>query len=88
MNNIMQAITHLWSPADRRYPIEQRGDVAHYGPWHIYYDAPPIPARNCDWHWVHDNFDGAEDANDNRCGSAASFAECLNEIDEFEDDAA
>lgn len=74
-------------PAPRRHPITrgERG-VTIYGPWRIYYDPPPIPSRNCDWHWAHDDFDGAEDSNDGRAGSCASFADALNECDEWEDE--
>ncbi len=86
-NLIMEAIAKLWSPDDRRYQIEQHGDTAHYGPWRIHYYAPPIPTRCCDWHWTHDDFDGAPDANDNRGGHASSFAEALNMCDECEDEA-
>lgn len=28
------------------------------------YDYPPIPVRDCDWHAVTDNYDGADDCND------------------------
>lgn len=52
-----------------------------YKGWYIYYDPPPIPTRNCDWHYVHRDFDGAPDANDNRCGHAASEASAMDEID-------
>lgn len=77
-----------FSPAPRRYPIVQgpRG-ITHYGPWRIYYDPPPIPTRACDWHWVHDDYDGAPDGNDNRYGSESSFVACLNACDDWEDDA-
>ncbi|MCW2763368.1 MAG: hypothetical protein JWR85_3569 [Marmoricola sp.] len=71
----------------RRYPITQLADgVTGYGPWRIYFDPPPIPVRNCDWQYHHDDFDGAEDSNDNRAGSCASFADALNECDAVEDD--
>lgn len=80
-------------PAPRRYPIEQAAHgVTNYGPWRIYYDPPPIPFRGCDWHWVHDDYDGAPTYSDDgfsadkRCGSCASFADALNECDEWEDE--
>lgn len=75
------------APRARRYPIEHTANGTIYGPWSIYFDPPPIPTRECDWHFVHADFDGAPDANDNRCGSAASFADALNAIDDMEDDA-
>lgn len=39
------------------------------GKWHIYFEPPPIPCRNSDWHFYHDDYDGAPDANDNRAAS-------------------
>lgn len=81
-------------PAPRRYPIEQKdgplGKYTRYGPWKIRYDPPPIPMRNCDWHWVHDDFDaelvdGTWEGN-GMGGSCASFADALNECDDYEDE--
>lgn len=46
---------------------------------------PPIPCwREFAWSYVHDDFDGAPDGNDNRCGHAASPEACLSEIEELE----
>lgn len=39
-----------------------------------------IDAR-CDWVFAHDDYDGAEDSGDHRCGWGASIAECRREID-------
>lgn len=51
------------------------------GPWRISYDPPPIPTRNCDWHFVHEDYDGAPDGRpDRRAGSAATPAACIYEI--------
>lgn len=77
-----------FGPAPRRYDIVT-GDVGvvNYGPWRIYFDPPPIPTRNCDWQFYHEDFDGAPDSGDRRCGSASSFAAALNECDEMEDEA-
>ncbi len=52
-----------------------------YRNWHIHYDPPPIPSRASDWHFAHDDFDGAPDANDNRYGHAASLEAAKAEID-------
>ena len=79
--------------APRRYPITrgQHGKT-RYGPWTIWYDPPPIPCRNMDWHYSHDNFDasweGEEDGwvGNGLCGSCGSFADALNECDEIEDE--
>lgn len=57
-----------------------------YRGYHIYYDPPPIPIRTMDWHYYHNDFDGAEDSGDNRCGSAASEEACRAEVDMLEDD--
>jgi hypothetical protein len=57
-----------------------------YGNWTIAYNPPPIPVRSCDWQYCHNDFDGAEDACDNRHGSAPTLAECLNEIDDYEEE--
>lgn len=52
-----------------------------YGPWLIYYDPKPGPGP-VHWSYVHDDYDGAPDANDNRCGVGADFASCLAAIKE------
>lgn len=58
-----------------------------YRGYRIYRDPPPIPDRNHDWHFVHEDYDGAPDAIDNRAGSAASIDACQAEIDEMEAEA-
>lgn len=60
--------------------------IKYRGVWTIYYDPPPIPVRTCDWHFVHDDYDGAEDAHDHRHGHAASLAEAKAEIDDLDED--
>ena len=57
-----------------------------YRGYSISYDPPPVPGRQFDWQYVHKDYDGAEDAGDNRAGSAASWDACLSEIDDLEDD--
>lgn len=57
-----------------------------YRGYHIQYDPPPIPIRNADWQFHHDDYDGAEDSRDPRCGFAASEAECREQIDWIEDE--
>lgn len=54
-----------------------------YRNWHISYDPPPIPTRNCDWHYWHDDFDGAEDSGDNRYGHAESEEAAMASIDRW-----
>jgi hypothetical protein len=52
-----------------------------YGKYRIYFDMPPIPVRTCDWHFVHDDYDGEDDP---RCGDGPSIEACKAEIDEIE----
>ncbi len=69
-------------------PVSQparAGELTYRG-WHIDFDPPPIPTRNCDWHFWHDDFDGAPDAGDNRRGRAPSLADAKAQIDDIEDD--
>lgn len=57
-----------------------------FGPWRIWYEPPPIPIRTMDWHYWHDDDDGAPDGSTARSGSTASLEECLSEIAEMVDD--
>lgn len=57
--------------------------AVQYRGWLIDFDPPPIPTRNCDWHFRHEDFDGIE-APDDRYGHAASLDEAKAEIDERE----
>jgi len=59
--------------------IEYRG-------YKITYWAKPIPDRKYDYDFVHDDYDGAEDSNDNRCGSGESITDCARKIDEYWED--
>lgn len=53
-----------------------------HGRWRIYVAASYVPYA---YEFVHDDYDGAPDANDNRYGFAASVDEAKSEIDELED---
>ena len=57
-----------------------------YRNYTIEYYPPPIPTRQFDFQFVHDDYDGAEDSNDRRAGHAESPAACREAIDEIEDD--
>jgi len=46
----------------------------------IEYDPPPIPDRNHDWRWAHEDYDGP---GDRRCGTSASLEAARAEIDEW-----
>lgn len=60
------------------------------GLWRIYFDPPPIPVRDCDWHFVHDDYDasweGEEDGwvSNGLAGHGASLADCLAQIADIE----
>lgn len=66
--------------------LTTQGPIRYRG-YTITYDPPPIGTRAFDWSFEHDDFDGAPDAGDRRCGHAASVAACRAEIDDIEDDA-
>lgn len=57
--------------------------IETYRDFEISYDPPPIPTRNCDWHWTHKDFDGEEDS---RYGHEASEAACKSAIDDWWED--
>jgi hypothetical protein len=72
---------------DQRYPLTGNGLAQWtYGPWRISYEPKPIPTTACDYDWWHDDFDGAPDAGDSRCGTAGSPEACIAAIHEWEDD--
>lgn len=54
------------------------------GKWRIYRSDEPL--WNLRWSFVHDDYDGTEDAYDNRAGCAVSVAKCLEMIAEMEDE--
>lgn len=54
-----------------------------YGKWRIYLDPSPFGS----YAFVHDDYDGAPDAHDNRCGHGRTLQDCITQIDEIEADA-
>lgn len=74
------------APPLLRYELRKLGRGYRYGDWHIDPAAWRRPSPSADWDWLHDDYDGAEDAGDHRCGSAASVFDCLNEIHAWEDE--
>ena len=61
-----------------------------YKQYTIYYDPPPIPLRSCDWHFVHDDYDGGpehsgDNPTDDRCGDGPTKEDCMRQIDELEE---
>ena len=58
--------------------------AVHYKGYTIEHEPKPIPDRYCvDWNYCHDDYDGPEDR---RCGNAGSLRDCMDAIDEIEDD--
>ncbi len=50
--------------------------------WYIRRDPPPVFIRGADFSFYHEDFDGAPDAFDNRCGYAATEKEAMQEIED------
>ncbi len=40
------------------------------------------------WTWAHEDYDGAPDSHDKRCGVAETQQECFDAIDELEEELA
>jgi hypothetical protein len=57
-----------------------------YGNWEIAYNPPPIPTRAFDWQYSHKDFDGAEDACDNRHGAEPTLGAVFDTIDDYEEE--
>lgn len=72
-------------PFDDDFTLEPTDERITYRGYVITYDAPPIPDRRWDWHFVHENYDGAPDSGDHRHGDAASLTDAMCEIDLIED---
>lgn len=64
--------------------LNKRGEYV-FGDWRIEYRPPPIPIRTMDWQFWHDDYDGAPDGNDLRCGVAASIEAAIAEIHNIEE---
>ena len=62
-------------------------ETLKFGKWTIDYDPPPIPVSNYDWHYTHEDDDGAPDGSSARSGHAASLQDRLDAICELQDDA-
>jgi hypothetical protein len=52
-----------------------------YGRWTIEPSSVSYMAST-DWSFVHDDYDGAEDAHDSRHGYGRSVQDCINQIEE------
>lgn len=62
------------------------------GKWTVEYAPPPIPVRDCDWHFTHEDYDasyeGEEDGwvDNGLGGHGASVEDCKAQIAEIEED--
>ena len=67
-----------------------RGLTVRHGPWTIFYDPPPIPMRDCDYGFYHDDFDGSWEGEEGGYvsnglgGRGASVEDCLAQIADME----
>jgi len=50
--------------------------------WSIEYEPKPIPTRNFDWNFSHENYD----PENNLCGLGSSFEHCISQIKEIEEE--
>lgn len=66
-----------------RIPGSSYANPIWYGKWRIFVGEPQY-GKQFAYQYLHDDFDGAEDANDYRCGHAATVDECRAEIDDYE----
>ena len=55
-----------------------------YKDWWIEYNPKPIPPRDYDWDFWHDDFDGAVDSGDIRGGAGSDPADCRRQIRNIE----
>jgi hypothetical protein len=69
-------------PSAGIYKALPSSKIAH-GNWWIEYDPPPIPLRQFDWAYWHNEYDGPEDS---RHGHAASLEAAKAEIDAWEEE--
>ncbi len=67
---------------DYDVPAKYADGQARYRGYTIWSIPTPIPDRSHDWSWVHDEYDGAPDSGDDRCGTAASLEAAKRAIDE------
>lgn len=54
--------------------------------WVISFEYPPIPCRDFDWAATHPDYDGADDANDNRVVHGRTREAVIAEIDAWHED--
>ena len=60
--------------------------VEEYRGYTITYWAKPVPTRAWDYDFSHEDYDGAPDSGDHRCGNGASVEDCKEQIDDLIED--
>lgn len=86
MSRFSKSLTHAEEMGYERGVADACVERLDKTKWTVWYDPPPIPSRQSDWHWSHVDYDGAPDSGDHRCGHASSENECWREIVRFEND--
>lgn len=71
--------------SDRLPGSSYSNPIMHRG-WRIYLSDLAV-VHGYEWDYVHDDYDGADDANDHRCGQAHTVEEAKAEIDHHEQEA-
>jgi len=69
-----------------RIPGSSYDNPIWHGKWRIYLSAWNINWTGCEYEFCHDDYDGADDANDNRYGFAKSVEDAKQQINEMEQD--
>jgi len=60
-------------------------NTLHYRGYHIRHDFTAKPALRSPVTYAHQDYDGAPDSNDHRCGLAKTLPEAIRDIDELEE---
>jgi hypothetical protein len=70
-----------------RIPGSSYDNPIWVGKWRIYVSDNPLGMAQFTYAFVHDDYDGADDANDNRHGYARTVVEATHLIADLEDEA-
>ncbi len=54
-----------------------------YNGYKIAYETKPIPTIDHDWNFSHEDYDGAPDSGDTRCGTASGLKDAIQQINEL-----
>ncbi len=71
--------------SDGPQPTKYKNGDYSYRNYEVKFD-PAVVSYFVEWSFCHEDYDGAPDANDDRCGFADTAAECFKIIDELEDE--